>query len=70
MSQSPEQRFSTKEDVNGSSVTVAGGENGQAIVIHPSGHDFLALRYRAGVSFSDPSFEWPGMTQIRVEKVS
>ncbi|HET9307986.1 MAG TPA: hypothetical protein VFO46_18355 [Candidatus Sulfotelmatobacter sp.] len=70
MSQSPGQRFSTKEDVNGFPVTVAGGENGQAIVVHPSGHEFLVVGYRAGVSFSDPSFEWPGMKQIRVEKVS
>lgn len=70
MSQSPGQRFSMKEDVNGFPVTVAGGENGQAIVIHPSGHEFLVIGYRAGVSFSDPTFEWPGMKQIRVEKVS
>ena len=69
MSQVPGQGFSTKDTVNGFKVTVSGDKNGQAIVIHPGGHEFLIVGYRAGVTFSDPSFEWPTMKGIRVERV-
>jgi Beta-galactosidase len=69
MSRSPGQRFSTTETINGFPVTVTGENNGQAIIIHPSGHEFLLVGYRANVSFTDPAFRWPTMKQIRVEKV-
>jgi hypothetical protein len=69
MSNSPGQRFSHSEDVNGFKVTVAGEHDGQAIVIHLSGHEFLAVGYRSGVSWQDPAFHWPGMKNIRVERV-
>lgn len=69
MSRSPGRRFSTTEDVNGFSVTVTGENNGQAIVIHPAAHEFLVIGYRASVSFTDPTFQWPTMKQLRVEKV-
>ncbi len=69
MSRSPGQRFSTTETINGFPVTVAGENNGQAIIIHPSGHEFLLVGYRATVSFTDPAFHWPTMKQIRVERV-
>ncbi len=70
MSRSPGQRFSTTEIVGGFPVTVTGENNGQAIVIHPAGHEFLLVGYRATVSFTDPTFQWPAMKQIRVERVS
>jgi hypothetical protein len=70
MSRSPGQRFSTTEIVGGFPVTVTGENNGQAIVIHPTGHEFLLVGYRATVSFTDPTFQWPAMKQIRVERVS
>jgi len=70
MSRSPGQRFSTTEDVNGFPVTVTGENNGQAIVIHPAAHEFLVVGYRVGVSFTDPTFQWPTMNQLQVEKVS
>ena len=69
MSNSPGQRFTQNEDVNGFKVTVSAERNGQAIVIHPSGHDFLAVGYRSSVSWNDSAFEWPKMKNIRVEKV-
>ena len=70
MSRSPGQRFSTTETVNGFPVTVAGEDNGQAIVIHPSDHEFLLVGYRSSVSFTDPTFLWPRLKQVRVQKVS
>jgi hypothetical protein len=69
MSRSPGQRFSTTETINGFPVTVTGENNGQAIIIHPSAHEFLLVGYRANVSFTDPAFQWPVMKQIRVERV-
>jgi hypothetical protein len=69
MSRSPGQRFSITEKVNEFPVTVAGQDNGQAMVIHPSGHDFLLIGYRVNVSFRDPVFEWPAMKQVRVQSV-
>jgi hypothetical protein len=69
MSRSPGQRFSTTKNVNEFPVTVTGGENGQAIVVHPAGHEFLLVGFRASISFADPSFQWPTMKQVRVQKV-
>jgi len=70
MSRSPGQRFSATETVNGFPVTVTGEDNGQTIVIHPSGHEFLLVGYRTSVSFTDPAFQWPRLKQVRVQKVS
>jgi hypothetical protein len=69
MSRLPGQRFSQTEDVNGLRVTVTGKDNGKAIVMHLSGHEFLLVGYRASVSFNDPAFQWPEMKNIHVEKV-
>lgn len=70
MSRSPGQRFSATETVNGFPVTVTGDDNGQAIVIHPSDHELLLVGYRSSVSFTDPTFLWPRLKQVRVQKVS
>jgi hypothetical protein len=69
MSALPGQRFSQTEDVNGLKVTVTGEDNGQAIVMHLSGREFLLVGYRAGISFQAPAFQWPEMKSIQVEKV-
>ena len=69
MSTLPGQRFSQTEDVNGLKVTVTGDDNGQAIVMHLSGHEFLLVGYRTGISFQTPAFHWPEMKSIHVEKV-
>jgi hypothetical protein len=69
MSPVPGERFSETADVNGSSVTVAGEDNGQAIVIHPAPRQFLFVGYRSTVSLGDPALEWPGMKSLRVQKV-
>jgi len=69
MSDSPEQAFTKTESVNEFKVTVNGEKNGQAIVIHPNAHQFLVVGYRSHVSWSDPSFRWPEMKNIRVRKV-
>ena len=70
MSRSPGQRFSAIAEVNGFPVKVTGESNGQAIVIHPAAHDLLIIGYRASASFTDPTFQWPTMKQIRVQKVN
>ena len=69
MAQKPGQRFSETQEVNGVKVTVTGERNGQAIVMHASNHDFLVVGFRAGVSLSDPAFEWPAMKNVRVQRV-
>ena len=65
----PGERFSETATVNGGPVTVAGEDNGQAIVIHPAPRHFLFVGYHSTVSLGDPAFEWPGMKSLRVEKV-
>jgi hypothetical protein len=65
----PGQRFSKTDDVNGARVTVTGENDGEAIVIHLSDHEFLLVGYRASVSFNDPAFVWPAMKNIHVEKI-
>jgi hypothetical protein len=69
MSHSPGQRFAQTEEVNGAKVTVSGERDGQAIVIHPTGHEFLAVGYRSSVSLKDPAFQWPEMRNVQVMKV-
>ena len=69
MSGVPGGRFSRTEDINGAKVTVTGENDGKAIVIHLSGHEFLLVGYRASISFNDPTFVWPEMKSIQVEKV-
>ena len=70
MSNSPGQRFSRAEDVNGIKVTVSGEHDGQAIVIHPSNHEFLVVGYRSTVSWNDPAFRWPRMKSVGLRKVA
>jgi hypothetical protein len=65
----PGQRFSETKDVNGFKVTVSGEHNGEAIVIHPSGHEFLMAGFRSSVSMNDPTFQWSMMKSIRVRRV-
>src|SRR5262249_11121454 len=69
MAQAPGQRFSQTRELNGAKVTVTGEHNGQVIVIHPSDHDFLMVGFRAGVSLSDSTFEWPAIKNVRVQRV-
>jgi hypothetical protein len=69
MSHSSGQRFTQTEEVNGFKLTVSGERNGQAIVIHPSQHHFLAVGYRSSVSLHDPAFQWPAMKNLEIRKV-
>ena len=69
MSDSPGQRFTRSEEIDGFKVTVSGEHDGQAIVIHPSGHEFLVVGYRTAVSWKDPAFTWPDIEHLRVAKV-
>ena len=64
MSGVPGGRFSRTEDINGAKVTVTGENDGKAIVIHLSGHEFLLVGYRASISFNDPTFVWPEMNDF------
>src|SRR5215469_15565418 len=70
MAYSPGQRFTETTDINDAKVTVSGEHDGQAIVIHPSGHEFLIVGYRASVSWDDPAFRWPEMKTVRVNRVA
>jgi hypothetical protein len=70
MSRLPGQRFSQTADVNGFPVTVTGEDNGQAIVMHLSGHEFLLVGFRAAVSVRDQAFRWPEMKKLSIENVS
>ena len=70
MADLPGQRFTESADVNGFKVTVSGEHDGEAIVIHPSGHEFLVLGYRTSVSWNDPSFRWPKMKNVSVQRVA
>ena len=55
--------------MRGFKVSVSGEHNGQAIVIHPSDHEFLIVGFRSGISLSDPAFQWPAMKNIQVQRV-
>jgi Domain of unknown function (DUF5597) len=68
MSQLPGEHFSQTQDVDGAKVTVSGEQNGQAIVIHLERNEFLVIGYRCEVSLEDPSFVWPALQQVRVER--
>jgi hypothetical protein len=68
MANSPGERFTQSGDVNGAVVTVTGEHDGQAIVIHPSGHEWLVIGYRCQVSWKDATFAWPQMKSLRVER--
>jgi hypothetical protein len=69
MSDLPGQRFTRSEEVNGFTTTVTGEREGQAIVIHPSGHEFLVVGYRCEVSWHDAAFIWPEMKNLNVKRV-
>jgi Domain of unknown function (DUF5597) len=68
MANSPGNRFTQSGDVNGTVVTVTGEHDGQAIVIHSSGHEFLVIGYRCRVSWRDATFTWSHMKSLRVER--
>ncbi|HZQ19329.1 MAG TPA: hypothetical protein VFA90_11440 [Terriglobales bacterium] len=70
MADSPGQRFTESAEVNGAKVTVSGEHDGQAIVIHPSGHTFLVVGYRTSVLWNDPAFRWPELRSVNVNRVS
>jgi Beta-galactosidase len=69
MADSPGQRFTQTESVNGFKVRVRGEHDGKAIVIHLSDHNFLVIGYRANISWKDTGVEWPQMKSIHVERV-
>jgi hypothetical protein len=69
MASSPGEHFSQTGEVQRFKVTVSGDLNGQAIIIHPSGYEFLAVGFRSSLSISDPAMQWPEMKSIRVQKV-
>jgi hypothetical protein len=70
MADSPGQRFTGTENVDGVKLTVSGEHDGQAIVIHASGHQFLVVGFKASVSWDDAAFRWPEMQAIRVNRVA
>jgi hypothetical protein len=69
MANAPGERFTQTEDVGGFRVTVSGGNDGQAIVIHPGGHEFLVVGFRTRVSWQNAASDWPEIRKLRVERV-
>jgi hypothetical protein len=67
LARSPGQRFSQTEEINGFKVTVTGANDGQVIVVHLSGREFLLVGYRASVAFEDAAFRWPALRSLHVE---
>jgi hypothetical protein len=63
----PGQRWSETRNVSGFALAVSGSGDGQAIVIHPSGHEFLVVGYHAEVDLKDGEFVWPAMQSLHVE---
>src|SRR5438045_293184 len=53
MSDTSGQRFSRTENVSGASVSVKGDHDGEAIVIHAAGHEFLMTGFRTSVMLKD-----------------
>jgi hypothetical protein len=70
LSRLPGKGFSESADVNGFEVQVSGSNEAQAIVIHPSGREFLLVGFRSSVTFKDPAFRWPQMRSVRVRRVT
>jgi len=70
MSDLPGHPFAQTADVGGFNVAVNGDHDGQAIVIHPGGHDFLVVGYRSRISWPDPAFGWPELMKLEVERVT
>lgn len=68
MADVPGEKFSETRWVNGFEVKVAGEDNGEALVIHPSGHEFLIVGFRSMASFYSPTFRWPSLEHLRVER--
>lgn len=69
MANAPGEQFSETERVNEFKVNVSGQDDGQAIIIHPGGHEFLVVGFRARVSWQDDTFSWPEIQKLRVERV-
>ena len=70
MSESPGQPFTRTQDIGGFNVTVSSEKDGQAIVIHPGGHEFLVVGFRTRVSWQDAALSWPQILKLRVERVA
>jgi hypothetical protein len=70
MSRVPGQPFSDSAVINGSKIKVFGSDNGQLIVIHPSGHEFLLVGFRSGALFHGPAFEWPAIKNVRIQRIA
>jgi hypothetical protein len=66
----PGTSFQSTVDLEGTKVTVAGQDNGQAIVIRASGEEHFAVGYRTRVSiWDDTRFVWPALKRVLVERV-
>ncbi len=68
MARVPGQKFSQTENVNGTRVTVSGENNGQAIVVHPSAHEFMFVGYRSEVILHSDAFRWPTLKAVHIER--
>ena len=63
------QRLSMSDTINGLPLNISGSADGQAIVIHPSGKQFLIVGYSVDVSLKDQGLVWPVMQGLHVQRV-
>ena len=69
MSDTSGQRFSRTENVSGASVSVKGDHDGEAIVIHAAGHEFLMTGFRTSVMLKDTTLAWPAIHNLQIERI-
>lgn len=67
LSNLPNTPFSKRVLMGDISVTVAGDDNGQAIVLQPSGHELILIGYRCQVMLGSSSPSWPGRNAIDIQ---
>ena len=57
------------DTINGLTLNISGSADGQAIVIHPAGKQFLIVGYGVDVSLKDQGLVWPVMQGLHVQRV-
>ena len=67
MADLPDTRFSQTKSMEGIQVTVAGSENGQAIVLQPSEHELILIGYKCQVTLNSEASTWPGASRMHIE---
>jgi hypothetical protein len=67
MSVQPGHKFADTRDMGGRKIFVEGQDNGQAIIIHTGGNEYIAAGYRCSISIETTKAIWPDLKEIEVE---